>query len=81
MGSLPLRVIKLRKARWREHVARTGQSRNANRNLLRKLEGQRPLEDLGIDGKNITKNIQGTVWHRMCWIHLVPGKYTWWKQY
>jgi hypothetical protein len=50
-----------------------GQSRNSNRNLLKKPYGKRPLEDLGVDGKNITINFQGTRWHRMYWIHLVPG--------
>jgi hypothetical protein len=43
-----------------EHMARKGQSRNVNRNLLKKPEGERPLEDLGVDGKNITINFQVT---------------------
>jgi hypothetical protein len=45
--------------------------------LLKKPEGERPLEDLGVDGKNITINFQVTWWHQMYWIHLVPGTYTW----
>ena len=48
-----LTVIKLRRTRWMERVARMGQSRNSNRNFLKKPEGKRPLEDLGVDGKNI----------------------------
>lgn len=55
-----LSVIKLGRMRWMEHVALTGQSRNANRNLLKKPEGKRPLEDLGVDGKNIAINFQAT---------------------
>jgi len=76
-----LRLIKLRRARWMEHVARMGHSRNANGNLLKKPEGRRPLKDVGVGGKNITINFQGTRWPKMHWIHLVPGKDTWWKQY
>jgi hypothetical protein len=76
-----LRVIKLRRTRWKELVARIRQSRNTNRNWLKKPEGKRSLEDLGVDGKNITISFQGTKWHRMYWIHWVPGKDTWWKRY
>jgi len=55
-----------------ERVGRMGQSREANRDLLKEPVGKRPLEDLGIDGKNITINY---------WIHLIPVKDAWWKLY
>jgi len=64
-----------------ERVGRMGQSREANRDLLKEPVGKRPLEDLGIDGKNITINFQGTRWHRLYWIHLIPVKDAWWKLY
>jgi hypothetical protein len=37
-------MIKPRRMRWAEHVARMGEKRNAYRNLVGKLEGKRPLE-------------------------------------
>jgi hypothetical protein len=37
------RIIKARRMRWAEHVARMGEKRNAYRLLVRKPEGRRPL--------------------------------------
>jgi hypothetical protein len=43
--SLPsiIRVIKSRRMRWAEHVARMGKKRNACRSLVGKPDGKRPL--------------------------------------
>ena len=38
-----VRVIKSRRMRWAEHVARMGEERGAYRVLVGKLEGKRPL--------------------------------------
>jgi hypothetical protein len=38
-----VRMIKSRRMRWAEHVARMGETRNANRILVGKAEGKRPL--------------------------------------
>ena len=38
-----VRVIKLRRRRWAEHVARMGESRGVYRVLVGKPEGKRPL--------------------------------------
>jgi hypothetical protein len=39
-----IRVIKSRRLRWVEHIARMGERRGAYRDLVRKPEGRRPLE-------------------------------------
>jgi hypothetical protein len=36
-------MIKSRRIRWEEHVARMGEKRNAFRILVGRLEGKRPL--------------------------------------
>jgi hypothetical protein len=38
-----IRIIKSRKTRWAGHVARMGEKRNADRLLVGKPEGKRPL--------------------------------------
>jgi hypothetical protein len=38
-----VRIIKLRRVRWAEHVARMGEERNVYRLLVGKPEGKRPL--------------------------------------
>jgi hypothetical protein len=38
-----IRIIKSRRMRWAEHVARMGEKRNAYRLLMGKPEGKRPL--------------------------------------
>jgi hypothetical protein len=49
-------VIKSRIMRWAGHVAyMEEEKRNAYRVLVGKLEGKRPLEELGIDGNIILK--------------------------
>jgi hypothetical protein len=41
--------------RWERRVACTGERRNAFKVLVKKSEGNRRLEDLGIDGSLILK--------------------------
>jgi hypothetical protein len=38
-----IRIIKARRMKWEEHVARMGEKRNAYRLLVGKPEGRRPL--------------------------------------
>jgi hypothetical protein len=42
-SSIKIRIIKSRRMRWAEHVARMGEKRNVYRLLLGKPEGKRPL--------------------------------------
>jgi hypothetical protein len=44
-----IRVIKSRRMRWSWHVARMGEIRNAYKILVKKPEGKRPIEYLGLD--------------------------------
>jgi hypothetical protein len=46
-----IRVIKSRRMRWAEHLARMGEGRGVYRVLVGRPEGKRPLEDLGIGGR------------------------------
>jgi hypothetical protein len=39
-----IRIIKSRRMRWADHVARMGEKRNVYRLLVGKPEGKRPLE-------------------------------------
>jgi hypothetical protein len=48
-----IRVIKPRKMKVTGHVARMGEMINSYIFFIRKSEGKRPSEDLGIDGKVI----------------------------
>jgi hypothetical protein len=66
-----IRVIKTRRLRWAEHVARMGERRGAYRALVGKPEGRKPLgrprrrwED------NIKIKLREVGWAGMDWIHL-----------
>jgi hypothetical protein len=74
-----VRVIKLRKVRWAEHVARTGEGSGVYRVLVGRPEGKRPLgrprrrwennikmylKETGIDGAD--------------WIRLAQNRVQWW---
>jgi hypothetical protein len=50
-----IRVIKSRRLRWAEHVARMGARRGAYRALVGIPEGRNHLEDPGINGRIILK--------------------------
>jgi hypothetical protein len=45
------RVVKSRKMRWAEHVARMGEGRGAYRVLVGRPEGKNHWEDLGVGGR------------------------------
>jgi hypothetical protein len=70
-----IRVIELRRMRWTDNVACMGAMRNANKILVGKLEGKRPLgrprckwED------NIRMNLRELGWEGVDWIHLVQDR-------
>jgi hypothetical protein len=48
-----IRVIKSRRMRWAEHVARMGEGRGAYRILVGRPEGKRPLGRPRLDGRVI----------------------------
>jgi hypothetical protein len=48
-----IRVIKSRSMRWVGHAASMGETRNAHKISVGKTEGERILEDLGVDGRVI----------------------------
>ena len=50
--SLPniVRVVKSRRTRWAGHVARMGEGRGVQRDMVGKSEGKRPLGDPDVDG-------------------------------
>jgi len=52
-----IRVIKSRRVRWTEHVARMGDRRGAYRVLVRKPEVKDHSENINIDGSTILKCI------------------------
>jgi hypothetical protein len=58
-------MIKSRRIRWTEHVARMGVKRDAYRILMGKSEGKRPLGRLDIGGKMYLTEIG---WGGMDWI-------------
>jgi hypothetical protein len=74
-----VKVIKSRRIRWAEHVARMGEGRAVYRVLVGRPEGKRPLgrptrrwednikmdlREIGIDGEN--------------WIQLAQNRVQWW---
>jgi hypothetical protein len=50
-----IRMIKSRRMRWAEHVARMGETSNAYRILVGKPKGKRPLEGQDVGGWTILK--------------------------
>jgi hypothetical protein len=74
-GSSPsiLRIIKARRMRWAEHVARMGEKRNAYRLLVGKPEGRRPLGRL----HNIRMDLVEVGWGDVDWIGLAQDRDRW----
>jgi hypothetical protein len=71
-------VIKSRRMRWAEHVARMGETRNAYRILVGKPEGKRPLgrpRRRGVD--NIKMDLREIEWDGMDWIELAQDRDQW----
>jgi hypothetical protein len=52
-------MIKSRRMRWVRNVACMGKMSNGNKIVVGKLEGKRPLEDIGVEGKIILEWILG----------------------
>jgi hypothetical protein len=68
-----IRMIKSRRMRWAEHAARMGETRNANRILVGKPEGKRPL------GKPRRRwvDLREIGWDGMDWIELTQDRDQW----
>jgi hypothetical protein len=71
-------VLKSKKLRWKEHVARMGERRVAYRVLVGKPEGRRPLgrprrrwED------NIKMDLREVWWGNVDWINLAQDRDRW----
>jgi hypothetical protein len=47
-----IRVIKSRRMRWAEHIARMGEKKNAYNILIGKPKGRVYLDELGVDGRH-----------------------------
>jgi hypothetical protein len=69
-----VRMIRSRRMRWAEHVARMEKMRKAYRSMVGNLKGRYHAEDLGIDGNIILEKILGMyggqVWNRFIWLRL-----------
>jgi hypothetical protein len=70
-----IRMIKSRKMRWAEHVARMEETKNAYRILVGKQEGKRPLgrpTRRWVDNIKIDLRVIGL--YDMDWIHLAHDR-------
>jgi hypothetical protein len=73
-----VRVIKWRRMRWAEHVARMGENRVLSRVLVRKPEGNRPLGRPRHSWEgNIKMDLQGVECEGMDWIELAQDRSRW----
>ena len=73
-----MRVIKSRRMRWAEHVARMGEERGAYRVLVEKPEGKRPLRRprrRWVD--NIRMDLQEVGCGYVHWIGLAQDRDSW----
>jgi hypothetical protein len=73
-----IRIIKSRRMRWAGHVARMGEKRNANRLLVGKPEGKRPLgrpTRRWVD--NIRMDLGEVGWGDVDWIGLAKDRNRW----
>jgi hypothetical protein len=73
-----IRIIKARRMRWADHVARMGEKRNAYRLLVGKPEGKRPLgrpRSRWVD--NIRINLGEVGWSDVNWIGLAQDRNRW----
>jgi hypothetical protein len=71
-------MIKSRKIKLAEHVARMGEKRNACRILVGKPEGKRPLgKSRPIWEDNIKMDLRDLGWDGMDWIDLARDRDQW----
>jgi len=72
-----VRVIKSRRMRWGEHVARMGERRGVYRVSVGKPEGKNHLRDPGVDGRIILRWIfkkwDVGVWTASNWLRIGTG--------
>ena len=72
-----VRVIKSRRMRWAEHVARMGEERGVYRSLGGETGGKEPLGDLGVDGRIIlgwiSRKWDVGVWTGLGWPRIETG--------
>ena len=69
-----VRVIKSRRKRWAEHMARMGEERGVYRVLVRKPEGRRPLGRPRRRWVDIRMDLQEVGCRYMDWIGLTQGR-------
>jgi hypothetical protein len=71
------RVIKSRRMRWAEHVARTGERSGAYSILVGKYEGKSHLGDPDVDGRILLRWIFRKwgvgAWTGLSWFRIGPG--------
>jgi hypothetical protein len=73
-----IRIIKSRRMRWAEHVARMGEKRNAYRLLVGKPEGKRPLGRPKCRWvRNIRMDLVEVEWGDVDWIGLAQDRDRW----
>jgi hypothetical protein len=69
-------IIKSRRIRWADHVARMGEKRN-DIFFLESLKGRNHVEDLGVDGRIVKNWILGKlvlrVWVGLIWLRMGTG--------
>jgi hypothetical protein len=65
-----IRITKTRRMRWAGHVARMGEKRNADRLLVGKPEGKRPL---WIILGWILERWDGVMWTGLVWLRIGTG--------
>jgi hypothetical protein len=73
-----IRMIEARRMKWAGHVARSGETRNANRILVGNPEGKRQLgrpRCRWVD--NIKIDLRGIEWDGMDWIDLAQDRDQW----
>jgi hypothetical protein len=71
-------VIKSRRVRWEEHVARKGKIRNLYKPMVRKPKGKRPCRRPGHRwDDNIKIDLKKVGWEGMDWIHLPQDSDQW----
>jgi hypothetical protein len=73
-----IQVMKTRRLRWEEHVARMGERRGVYRALAGKPEGRRPLGRLRCRLEdNIKVGLREVGWGGMDWISLAQHRDRW----
>jgi hypothetical protein len=70
-------VIKVRRKRWAEHVARKGEKRNVYRLLVGKPEGRRPLRRPRHRWLDIRMDLVEVGWGDVDWIGLPQDRDRW----